>query len=141
MVNKGFPGGASGEEPACQCRKHKRHRFDPCIRKMPWRRKWQPTPVFLPREFHGQRSLASYHLQCCKGQTWLSPHFLLLINWNIKTNTLGAVIMIDFETLEVKNTVTKPIKNLHITGVLINEKLLLSSTGKKESQYQILANT
>ena len=49
--------------------------------------------------------------------------------------------MIDFETLEVKNTVTKPIKNLHITGVLINEKLLLSSTGKKESQYQILANT
>ena len=31
--------------------------FDPWIRKIPWRRKWQPTPVFLPGEFHGQRNL------------------------------------------------------------------------------------
>ena len=34
--------------------------FDSWIRKMPWRRKWKPTPVFLPGEFHGQRSLAGY---------------------------------------------------------------------------------
>ena len=34
--------------------------FDPWIRKIPWRRKQQPTPVFLPREFRGQRSLAGY---------------------------------------------------------------------------------
>ena len=33
-------------------------RVDPQVRKIPWRRKWQPTPVFLPGEFHGQRSLA-----------------------------------------------------------------------------------
>ena len=32
--------------------------FDPWVRKIPWRRKWQPAPVFLPGEFHGQRSLA-----------------------------------------------------------------------------------
>ena len=31
--------------------------FDPWVGKVPWRRKWQPTPIFLPREFHGQRSL------------------------------------------------------------------------------------
>ena len=31
-----------------------------------WRKKWQPTPVFLPREFHGQRSLVGYSLRCCK---------------------------------------------------------------------------
>ena len=37
-----------------QCR---RFRFDPWVRKMPWRRKWQHTPVFLPGKFHGQRSL------------------------------------------------------------------------------------
>ena len=55
-----FPGGASGKEPACQCRRHKRHWFDPWVRKIPWRRKWQPTPVFLPGESHGQRSLAGY---------------------------------------------------------------------------------
>ena len=34
--------------------------FDPCFGKIPWRRAWQPTPVFLPRESHGQRSLAGY---------------------------------------------------------------------------------
>ena len=54
---RAFPGGASGKEPACQCRRHKRHKFDPWVRKIPWRRARQPTPVFLPGESHGQRSL------------------------------------------------------------------------------------
>ena len=36
-------------------------RFGPWVRKIPWGRKWQPTPVFLPRESHGQRSLVGYH--------------------------------------------------------------------------------
>ena len=35
-----------------------RYGFDPWVGKIPWRRAWQPTPVFLPGEFHGQRSLA-----------------------------------------------------------------------------------
>ena len=35
-------------------------RFDPWVRKVPWRRKWQPTPVFLPGKFHGQQSLVGY---------------------------------------------------------------------------------
>ena len=35
-------------------------RFNPWIAKMPWRRKWQPTPVFLPGKSHGQKSLAGY---------------------------------------------------------------------------------
>ena len=55
-----LPGGASGKEPACQCRRHKRQGFDPWVRKILWRRKWQSIPVFLPGEFHGQRSLAGY---------------------------------------------------------------------------------
>ena len=42
------------------------HGFDPWVGKIPWRRAWQPTPVFLSGEFHGQRSLASYSLWCCK---------------------------------------------------------------------------
>ena len=37
-----------------------RHGFDPWVGKNPWRRKWQPTPIFLPGNFHGQRSLAGY---------------------------------------------------------------------------------
>ena len=45
----GFPGGASGKEPTCRCRRLKRYRFNPWVGKIPWRRTWQPTPVFLPR--------------------------------------------------------------------------------------------
>ena len=53
----GFPGGANGKEPACQCR---RNGFYLWVEKIPWRRQWQPTPVSLPGESHGQRSLESY---------------------------------------------------------------------------------
>ena len=56
----GFPGGASDKEPACQCRRHKRCVFYPWVGKIPWRKAWQPTPVFLPGESHGQRSLVGY---------------------------------------------------------------------------------
>ena len=57
---RGYPGGSDGKEPACQFRRHKRCGFNPWLRKIPWRRVWQPTPVFLPGEPHGQRSLAGY---------------------------------------------------------------------------------
>ena len=52
--------GTSGKEPACQCWRHKRCVFDLWVGKIPWRRAWQPTPVFLPRESHGQRSLVGF---------------------------------------------------------------------------------
>ena len=48
------------KNPHCQCRRCKRPRFSPWVRKIPWRRAWQPTLVFLPGEFHGWRSLAGY---------------------------------------------------------------------------------
>ena len=47
-----------GKESTCQCRKLQ---FDLWVRKIPLRRKWQPTPVFLPGKSHGQRSLEGYH--------------------------------------------------------------------------------
>ena len=56
----GFPGGASGKEPACQCRRCKRRKFSLWVRKIPWRRAWQPSPVFLPGESQGQRNLVGY---------------------------------------------------------------------------------
>ena len=52
----GFPDGAGGKEPACQCKRHKKWRFNPWVGKLPWRRKRHPTPVLLPGESHGQRS-------------------------------------------------------------------------------------
>ena len=60
MYMWGIPGGASCKEPACQCRRRKRCRFNPWDTKIPRRRARQPTPVFLPRESHGQRSLMGY---------------------------------------------------------------------------------
>ena len=56
----------SGKESACQCKRHKRCVFDPWVSKIPWRRKWQPTPVFFPGKFHGQRSLMGYNPWGCK---------------------------------------------------------------------------
>ena len=55
-----FPGGASGKESSCQCRRPKKPGFHPRVRKIPWTRKWQSTPVFLPGKFCGQRSLMGY---------------------------------------------------------------------------------
>ena len=55
-----LPRWLSSKDSACQCRGCKKCRFDPCIGMTPWRRKWQPTPVFLPGKFHGQRNLAGY---------------------------------------------------------------------------------
>ena len=48
------------KEPICQCRRFKRHGFNPWVGKILWRRKWLPIPVFLPDKCHGQRSLVGY---------------------------------------------------------------------------------
>ena len=62
----GFPNGAnSGKEPVNEPANAGDIR-DPSVRKIPWRRAWQPTPVFLPGEFLGQRSLTGYSSQGCR---------------------------------------------------------------------------
>ena len=57
VKTNGLPRWCSDKESACQCRRWKRCGFDPWVRKIPWSRKCQPAPVFLPGKFHGQRSL------------------------------------------------------------------------------------
>ena len=57
---KGLPGWHSGKESACQSGTHWRLGFDSWVREIPWRRKWQPPPVFLPGESHGKKSLVGY---------------------------------------------------------------------------------
>ena len=52
--------GSVVKNPGCQCRNHRNRRFNLWVRKIPWRRVWQPTPVFLPGESHRQRDLAGY---------------------------------------------------------------------------------
>ena len=79
----GIPGSTRGKEPTCQCRRHKRHGFDPWVGKMPQRRKWQQTPVFYLKNWmdrgdgrlqsirlqwvrHSWRDLAKTHASRCK---------------------------------------------------------------------------
>ena len=63
ILPHGLPWWLSGKESACQCRRCK---FNPWVRKIPWRRKWQPTPVVLLGKSRGQRSLAGYRQWGCK---------------------------------------------------------------------------
>ena len=81
----GLPRWLSGKESAWQCRRHKRLRFDPRVRKIPWNRKWQATPVFLLGKFYGQRSLVGYSPWCPKelNTTEHITHKRLLIYMNI----------------------------------------------------------
>ena len=86
----------NGKKPACQRR---RHMFDSWVRKIPWSRKWQPTPVFVPGKLHGERSLLGYSPWGCKRvrhhlvtkQRWTSINFtyrLLLNTWKDHTKGL-----------------------------------------------------
>ena len=58
FIFKGFPGGSDGKESACIAGDPG---SVPWVGKNPWRRKWQPIPMFVPGKSHGQRSLEGYH--------------------------------------------------------------------------------
>ena len=55
-----FLGSVGDKESACQCKRHKKLRVWSLVKKIPWSRKWELIPVFLPGKFHGQRSLEGY---------------------------------------------------------------------------------
>jgi len=57
---RGLPRDTNGKEPICQGRRHEKHKFNTWVWKIPWRRAWLPTPLFMPGESHGQRSLEGY---------------------------------------------------------------------------------
>ena len=86
MEKTAFPRWHSGKESNCRC---KRHGFNPWVRKIPWRIQWQPTPVFLPRESHGQRSLASYSAWGCK-ETDMTEHIYTYTHTHTHTHTHTA---------------------------------------------------
>ena len=92
VFKKGLPGGDSDKESTCQHRRHKRHRFKPWVGKIPWRKEWQLTPVFLPGESHRQRSLVDTVHRVAKSWTqlkWLSTqcmHACVLRNPALQTS-------------------------------------------------------
>ena len=74
----GLPRWLSGKESACQ---HRRYGFNPWVGNIPWRRKWQHTPVFLPRKYHRQKSLAGYSPQGHKELDMTDCTRALVDNW------------------------------------------------------------
>ena len=74
------PRWCSDRESACQCSRHNRGRFNSWVRKIPWSRKWQPTPVYLPEKFHGQKSLSGWSSGSQRvGPNWTHTHISLHI--------------------------------------------------------------
>ena len=80
-----LPQWLSGLRICLRCRRHRRHGFNPWVRQIPWRRAGQPTPVFLPGEFHGQRSLVGY-----------SP-------WGLKESDTTEQLILSFTFCSVKH--------------------------------------
>ena len=70
----GFPGGSAGKEPVCQYRRCKRCKFNPWVGKISWRRKWLPTPVFLPGKSHDRGAWWATVYGVAKSWTQPSTH-------------------------------------------------------------------
>ena len=80
------------KESTCECRRYERHRIDLWVEKIPWRRKRQPTPVFLPGKSHGQKSLAM-GLQRA-GHDWATEHTTL--HWQRQEWLSGTLRLLCF---------------------------------------------
>ena len=91
-----LPWGLSGKEPACRCR---RHRADPWVRKIPWRRKWQPTPIFLSGKSHAHGAWTTWAVVpgVAKSRTLLTDytitvHFIYIILFNPQNNLTRRIL-------------------------------------------------
>ena len=120
----GFPGGANGKESACQCRRCKRHGFNPWVGKNPWSRKWQPTLAFLPGKFHRQRSLVGYspwgHKELDMTEKLDLTFFLLVDLKRIRLILFSLILMIRLQ-------LTGLVYKTFLTGLLMCSYILHSN--------------
>ena len=72
MLFWGFPSGSAVKKVCLQCRRRRRSGFNPWARKIPWRRAWQPIPVFLPGESMDRGAWRTTVQRVTKSRTWLS---------------------------------------------------------------------
>ena len=92
----GFPGGTSDKEPAHQCKRRKRLGFDPWVGQIPWRRKQQPTPVFLPKNPMDRGAWLAMVHGVTKSQTRPSVHVNTRTHTHIPTRGRGYLIVVLF---------------------------------------------
>ena len=102
----------SGKDSACQCSFCKRCGFEPWVRKIPWSKKWQPTPLFLPKKSHGERKLAGYSPWGCKRLNTTEPEH---IHTQAGLSHLQFSVVNHFRTLVCDCIIwsAKPVSPLH----------------------------
>ena len=124
-----FPGGTSGKEPTCQHTRHQRCGFNPWVRNLSWRRAWQPSPVFLPGESHGQRNLVDYG-------PWGHKE-LDVTEWLTLTFTLGEKVIICF--LNVWSSFElQQVSLLHVMMILFNTNFNASQYTTTQNIFRLL---
>ena len=96
-------------EPSCQCWKHKRHWFNYWVRKISWRKAWQPTSVFRPGHFHWQSSWWTMIHRVAKSQTWLKQF----------STHLGSPLAGDIRLVKRKAFTFKNISKTFYTQVIL----------------------
>ena len=87
-----LPGGASIKEHIFQWRRHKSHGFNSSVRKIPWRRAWQPPPVFMPGESHDRGAWQAMVHVVTKSQTWLKPLSTCIRELHFWQDTRGELV-------------------------------------------------
>ena len=126
----GLPRWLSDKESACQ---YRRHRVSPVIRKIPWRRKCQPMPAFLPEKSHGQKSLAGYgpwgHKE--SDTTEVTEHSALTETYRRNCNNLR-----ELELTLVAEYSLKKMKGLSIWVFIKKSPLLAGKTVRKVRSRQ-----
>ena len=114
--------------------------FDPWVGKIPWRREWQPTPEFLPAEFHGQRSLAGYSpwghtesdttmwLTLTKVLLNIQTTFLILRAWHAQTRDgKESLVVLPLRPCVSSSQGLQTVKNLAVTMNHCSLSFFLSS--------------
>ena len=97
----------SGKESACQCRRHKRHRFNPWVGKIPWSRKWQPTPVVLLEKIPWREEPACYSPEGCKesDMTEHTHNYILFMTF---------LLILNLSPCKYIKNITQPLKRIHL---------------------------
>ena len=94
LSHQGSPGDANSKEPACPFRRHKRHRFNPWVRKIPWKRAWQSTPYSCLENFMDRGSWQTTIHGVAKNRTQLGNFSLYLFTWNAGTLSLLSTALV-----------------------------------------------
>ena len=112
-----LPKWLNGKEPARRCRRHKRRGFNSWVRKIPWRRKWQPAPVFLPGPSHGLRSLGGYSPWGVRESDTTEHTHTLMLRKYMKPLPVEGIGISVLDKYLVSNQITNPHKR---SGMLVS---------------------